>query len=260
MGPGPRSFSNLFRPLASAALASFRKGSGNELVDVNTRPAKMRAAHSSSALAVNVFDHWGDKPDIVLKALALPTGAIAMHFKAQFETGLRGNPPNLDLCIRRADGTLLGIESKFTEWLTPKPQRKEHFKPKYFPAETNVWSAPGLAHCQKLAQLIHDRKVYYRYLDAPQLLKHALGLAGSGRKFELCYLYFDVVGQESGAHHAEILDFVEQICQDFPFRVARYQDVFARLESLASAMDADYIRYIAERYFDKVSPSAEGLL
>lgn len=249
---------NLFRPLSSAALASFRKGSGNELDAVGDRPAKMRATHSSSALAVNVFDHWSEKPDVVLQALSLPTGAVAMHFESQFNTGLRGNPPNLDLCIRWADGTLLGIESKFTEWLTPKSKNKEHFESKYFPSERDLWSVRGMPCCQELARLIHERKVNYRYLDAPQLLKHALGLACSGQKFELCYLYFDVPGRESGAHQTEVLYFAGQVSQDFPFHVARYQDVFSRLSGLASDMDVDYIRYIKERYFDKSSPSPEG--
>ena len=64
---------NLFHQLSETALASFARGSGNELVDAAGRPAKMRALHSSSALAVNVFDYFAPTPDKALHALGLPT-------------------------------------------------------------------------------------------------------------------------------------------------------------------------------------------
>jgi hypothetical protein len=124
---------NLFCPLSRAALQCFEGGSGNELAGVGERPAKMSALHSSSALVVNFFDRWIDQPDVILEALDLPTGGVSMRFESQFATGLRGIPPNLDAAIKWADGTWLGIESKFTEWLTPKPPDKDSFKDKYFP-------------------------------------------------------------------------------------------------------------------------------
>ena len=52
---------NLFRPLKEQSRQAFDKGSGSELRDTPRYPAKMRAAHSSSALAVNVFDSWVGK-------------------------------------------------------------------------------------------------------------------------------------------------------------------------------------------------------
>ena len=42
----------------------FREGDGSEMRDVGTRPAKMRALLSSSALAVNFFDAWRETPKI----------------------------------------------------------------------------------------------------------------------------------------------------------------------------------------------------
>jgi hypothetical protein len=49
---------NLFQQLSTVAKSAFNRGSGSELLDTPTRPAKMKALHSSSALAVNVFDYW----------------------------------------------------------------------------------------------------------------------------------------------------------------------------------------------------------
>lgn len=50
--------SNLLKPMTTKTKSAFERGSGSELKDTPTRPAKMKALHSSSALAVNVFDSW----------------------------------------------------------------------------------------------------------------------------------------------------------------------------------------------------------
>lgn len=239
---------NLRQPLSPCALTCFQKGSGNELVDVGERPAKMRAVHSSSALAVNTFDYWVESPDTALQALGLPAGGVCMKFEAQFETGLGGNPPNLDVSILWADGSVLGVESKFTEWLTPKAPGKELFKPKYFPPGPGLWASRGLVLCQELAQQLQDGSVRYGYLDAAQLLKHALGLACGGKRFELYYLYFDFAGKQHSTHAAEAQDFAARIRADFPFHIATYQDVFKRLQALAP-QHHEYLEYLESRYF-----------
>lgn len=240
---------NLHRPLSDQALASFRKGSGNELEDVEDRAAKMRAAHSSSALVVNVFDYWSGNANRVLRALGLPAGWQSVSFEAQFATGLDGGPANLDVCVERADGSLVGVESKFTEWLTPKPSSKEYFKPKYFPADRGVWENVGLLSAQRLAQDIHARAKHFRYLDAPQLLKHALGLAVSKRTFALFYLYYDCACPEAELHWAEIQDFQRGVGEDFPFHVGTYQQVYKRIREQAADSDAAYLAYLDARYF-----------
>lgn len=224
---------NLHRPLSGRALASFRKGSGNELEDVKNRAAKMRAAHSSSALVVNVFDYWSASADRVLSALGLPAGGQSVSFEAQFATGLDGGPVNLDVCVERADGSLVGVESKFTEWLTPKPSSKEYFKPKYFPAGRGVWESVGLRGAQRLAQDSHARAKHFRHLDAPQLLKHSLGLAVSRRPFGLFYLYYNCAGREADLHRAEIQDFQRCLGEDFTFHFGTYQEVYARIREQA---------------------------
>ncbi len=51
---------NLLQPLNVKSRVAFDSGSGSELRDQPNGPAKMRALHSSSALAVNFFDYWVD--------------------------------------------------------------------------------------------------------------------------------------------------------------------------------------------------------
>lgn len=124
----PSYTANLRKPLSLAAKASFDIGSGSELRDGKTRPAKMRALHSSSALVVNVFDYWCERDTSpLMEALEVGAATEPPHFEAQFPTGLQGVPPNLDVAICLRSGITLAIESKFCEWLTPKSLAKPSF-------------------------------------------------------------------------------------------------------------------------------------
>ncbi|MDY0211739.1 MAG: hypothetical protein RBR06_01890 [Desulfuromonadaceae bacterium] len=145
---------NLFQSMNPETKTSFDQGSGAELVDTARYPAKMRALHSSSALAVNFFDWWvANSNGPLLEALGIQSPAgCRVRFEAQYPTGLPGNPPNLDVTLGLPDGEIIGIESKFTEWLTPKPKSKNQFKGKYFPEDPGVWSLVSLPKCQALAE------------------------------------------------------------------------------------------------------------
>src|SRR5256885_12900805 len=169
---------NLRAAVSTQAKQAFERGDGGELKDTASRPAKMRALYSSSALAVNVFDYWTSRDSAPLgRALELGSEVRSLRFEAQFPTGLDGNPPNLDLAMVLANGTTVGVESKFTEWLHAKSQPREAFKPKHFPDGPGLWHARGLRHSQALAQAIKNREKLFRHFDAAQLLKHPLGLA-----------------------------------------------------------------------------------
>lgn len=104
----------------------------------------MRALHSSSALAVNVFDYWvSEFNHHLLAALDVDDRSnAAIRFEGKYPTGLGGNPPNLDVVLELDNGQVIGIKSKFTEWFTPKTQGKMPFKEKYF--EQGVWSRVDL--------------------------------------------------------------------------------------------------------------------
>jgi len=242
---------NLFRPLSSIAQQGFLNGSGSEHRDGKRRPAKMKALHSSAVLAVNVFDYWTEQsPKPLLESLGLAFTSASLRFEEKFATGLQGIPPNLDVAIELDAGQVIGIESKFTEWLARKSPHNEYFKAKYLPDDSQLWLSKGLAGCQVLANAIGAGTQRFQYLDANQLLKHALGLATQrSRNFQLYYIFFDTAGPESSKHREEIANFKIQIGEDFSFKWSSYQETFSALMHFCSNNHQEYINYLFRRYF-----------
>ena len=216
---------NFSSPYRRDARVAFERGSGSELLDTPTRPAKLKALHSSSALAVNVFDYWTTVDSSPLaRALGIHDPITAISFEAQYPTGLAGTPPNLDVVLTLQSGTCFAIESKFSEWLARKPAGKLAFKEKYFAGGVELWADKKLSECQTLAGPMQAGAVEFEYLDAPQLLKHALGLATQlGAHFSLHYFYYDWPGEESQQHQVEIRAFASQIDAGLAFTASSYQ-------------------------------------
>lgn len=241
---------NLLQPLNEATKIAFDNGSGLELQDTPSYPAKMKALHSSSALAVNFFDHWiGKDTSALTTALELNSKIVTIKFEEQFPTGLPGNPPNLDIVLELANGHIIGIESKFSEWLSKKLGINLPFKPKYFPEGQELWTNKFLPKAQHLAEAISRGKEIFYYLDAPQLLKHALGMATKlDQEFSLFYIYFDWTSDESETHHQEINRFAALIDDSLKFQAMSYQQLFALLEKM-NGTDKSYINYLHTRYF-----------
>ena len=241
---------NLWQPLSSRSRSAFERGAGAEL------SGHMRALHSSSALAVNLFEHWTDRDSTpILAALDIePAGLTAIDFEAQFPTGLRGAQPHLDVAITSGNSFVVAVESKFTEHLKRSARGKSKFPASYFPESGGLWAWNGLPACQALAESLRTeelrgRRQRFEYLDARQLLKHALGLAAQlGREFSLCYLYYDWPGEQREAHRREIGRFNELVGAEIGFRAISYQQVFSRLKESGQA-SADYLDYLGARYF-----------
>lgn len=242
---------NLFQPLNKTTKRAFENGSGSELEDTLSRPAKMKALHSSSALAVNFFDYWVDRDLSVLSAsLGLQSKINSIKFEEQFPTGLIGNPPNLDVVLELQDEKVIGIESKFSEWLTPKSKSVPSFKAKYFSDGQKRWKNLGLPEAQKLAEAIYNGEEIFVYLDAPQLLKHALGMATKlGNRFSLIYIYFDWDSAESALHRQEIDRFAALIDEVLGFKAMSYQKLFSTMNTIGNA-DEQYMSYLSQRYFN----------
>ena len=189
-----------------------------------------------------------------MKALGLKRALSPLRFEAQFPTNLEGSPPNLDLAIELISGVTVGVESKFCEWLTPKPSKKECFKPKYFPRGKFIWKDQGLSGCQELALSIQRGVEKYRYLDAAQLLKHALGLATQlSNRFVLYYLYYDWSCTQSEQHKKELERFTNLLGEELRLHTLTYQELFSRLSSGPDNIDGRYLSYLRKRYFE---PSA----
>lgn len=90
----------------------------------------------------------------------------------------------------------------------------------------------------------------FTHLDAPQLLKHLLGLRrkAAGGKSHLLYLFYEVPGVEGVRHAREIEDFSLAAGGDgIHFSAVSYQDVLLRL---AAERDehAAWVDYMTERY------------
>jgi len=240
---------NLFQPLHPETLAEFQRGDGDEL-GRNGRPGKMQALHSSSALVVNVFDYWRSRSLAwVASALALSSEPSSLRFEAQFHTGLTGNPPNLDLAFVLPDLQSVALESKFTESYA-HANKTEPFKDKYFPVGNGLWRDRGLPRCQQLAGRLHRRELQFRYLNAPQLLKHVLGLAQpSVGRFTLFYLWYAIQSDEARTHREEIKAFADETGSELDFRVLTYQEFFAKALRDLGAEHVAYLSYLGERYF-----------
>ncbi|NWK43345.1 PGN_0703 family putative restriction endonuclease [Ralstonia pickettii] len=252
---------NLQRPLSASALKAFTVGKGSELRDSDRAPAKMRALRSSSALCVNVFDQWSSTDcGSILAALGVDDTAVSIRFEAQYPTKVSlanpiNPPPHLDIAIRLRSGVDVGIESKFTEWLSyrqredRKTAEKQSF-PKYLADGKRLWSDQGLPRCQALVESIHSGVEHFSYLNAPQLLKHALGLGTQcGKEFSLLYLFYNWPCAQAATHSEEIARFASVVGQEIRFRALTYQALFERLCKESAHVDGGYLQYLRQRYF-----------
>jgi hypothetical protein len=168
--------------------AELKEGDGNELA------GKFRAAHSSSALAVNTFARF--KTACSKLSLANWGGCEWFRFEVKCPAGIirkdgRQSPPNLDLLARGAPFVLgdeskcsvLGIESKCTEHLKTR-------NPKFSPAYNDQIKGDDARRKSTWFELMQQIRVTdYCQLDAAQLIKHAFGLAHCFAKCKLTLLY-----------------------------------------------------------------------
>lgn len=248
---------NLCQPLSSAAVLAFQEADGGELEEMPHRPAKMRALLSSAALAVNIFDYWTARERHPLqRALSLAEPITGVTFERRFPTGLRGKSPNLDVVLELAGAPPVAIESKFTEWMTPVNPARPAFRPSYFPDGEGLWQSRGLPACQALAEEIHGGTTAFRHLDAPQLLKHVLGLAAAFEAgFALWYVYYDTPGGEGERHRAEVNCFTERVGAELAFRALSYQELLRTLEQCATVHDSNYLEYLRKRYLAAPEPA-----
>jgi hypothetical protein len=242
---------NLRVPLAPALRAELERGS--ELAARSTAPARIHALASSAALVVNVFGYWRERSLArLIAALGVDSGeGASLTFEEPLPTELPGEPPFTDVALHWPNGDLVAIESKFTEWLVRRPHNKRVFKDKYFPAGagSGVWSAAALPRCQVLAEELQDGRERFKYLNAAQLLKHALGLKKlRQRRTVIVYLYYEWPGREAEVHRTELERVRQRLATEVDLRVLTYQQLFASLRA-APGVDRDYLDYLAERYF-----------
>jgi hypothetical protein len=217
--------------------ADYSEGSGQEW------PLKIRALHSSAALAANTFGRWKRDPARV-KILGL-SGFHSLRLEAKCSTGLKGTPPNLDVVLESSK-TVVGIESKLLEPLTPK---KPRFSPSY--------SLESLPQCEEVwwSLLCEARNWPPSHLDAAQLIKHYLGLRNQyqdGRQIYLVYLFWKPLNAsrfpEYRRHEEEIKQFRSAVSKgsEVQFVAMDYLKLWDSWEQ--DILLVEHARILKERY------------
>jgi hypothetical protein len=215
-----------------AIISDLSAGAGSEL------NGKLRAAHSSAALAVNTFGPWRTDP------ANLQIGGVsrfsALKFEATCPTGLGGTPPHLDLI---AEGELpIAVESKCTEWMEAKAA---HFSASYDKLRSSHGSSPWFEQIQQL----RDQPNRYSFLDAAQLVKHALGLTSmyGSRSVQLVYLYWEPNNAQSWAecrsHRSEAEDLALRVAgSNIRLIPMSYRDLWTEWETVQPPPHLTYLR------------------
>ena len=224
-----------------------RHGRGSEL------DLKFRAAHSSAALAVNVFGPFRDGAT----PFPLPgVGEVNLEqFERTYPTGVPGRiPPHLDASARGTRG-VVAIESKCLEYFTPKAAV---FSPEYQLLE-KFRETPWFAEMGRLRDSPHD----YRALDAAQLVKHAFGLMNSeGRGATLVYLFWEPDDAEShklfALHREEVASFeVRTRNGGLPFIALSYAELWKAWDCSGSDRLREHAARLRLRYGGRLG-SYEG--
>jgi hypothetical protein len=182
--------------------------------------------------------------------------SIGSRLSIQFPTGLRGNPPNLDVALWLHSGEVWGIESKFTEPFGAQ-KRGPAFKDKYFPNGLPIWNGRGLPKCGILAAALRDgghNVPASRCCPTAQARSWASGQsprslhANHPGRFTLCYFYVDHDDSEAELHGSEIAEFAAAVAGDFPFVSLSYTTLLKQLRSRADRDHDAYFAYIPRRY------------
>ena len=230
--------------VSSVTLADFesdlKQGSGNE------DTCKIRAAHSSSALAVNCFGPF--KRHLAILQLCGTEGFTSLHFEKKCPTGLGSTPPNLDVLADHADH-IVAIKSKCTEYLS---SHTAYFSPRY---ETKICDARRESSWFREMQRLIKAPRTYRCLDAAQLIKHAFGLLNCypGRKLTLLYMYWEPLNAVDfpifEEHRSDIAAFSEMIAgSHLDFEAMTYNDLWSSWDETAPQWLSKHLRDLRERY------------
>ena len=253
---------NFFEDLSDDTIRDLKGGDGSEYPTSKDSITKIFATHSSSALVINFFEFWRLRhKDEMAAALKLQSGIKTFSFEQKLSMGMKGRKPNIDMFMILTNGQAVAVESKYTEWMSKKSGKK-HFSDSYFSGKTR-WTDVGLPNCQKLAESIYQGDVSFKYLDAPQLLKHALGLAHMhSNRSQLIYIYYDLVNAELGKkHEKEVIMFKEALDGELSFQSNTYQEFILDLPAEPFIFGQRYIeyrRYLMERYFNFKSGRTEA--
>jgi hypothetical protein len=231
--------------------ADLLQGDGSELRgDGRGRPAKFLATHSSTALAVNVFGPFRPKP--VELPMPWGRGFTTLQFERKCPHGVgNGKPPNLDV-LPEGTNQVVGIESKFMETIG---RHKAEFKPAYdADLRGGRRETPWFYEMQRLMANAET----YRWLNASQLVKHALGLSFSfpGRASTLAYVFWEprnaLQHRLFAEHRAELERFSASVAGGLPqFVWMSYPELWTWWDGLQDA--PEWLRVHVDRLRERYS-------
>ena len=189
------------------------------------RGARIAAPHSSTALAVNMFDWWRGRDLVPLgAALGIPLDRFA-GFEREHRFG-RGRPAQLDVEFMSSAGLPMGVEVKLRE---PYGEVSNGFADRYFETP-GLWD--GLPNLERLARTIRlGGDSTFLTLHAAQLIKHALGLRHSyGHAHTLVYLWHRLAGPVGDTHAREVERFAQTAQSDVTFVAVTVRDILDRFD------------------------------
>ncbi len=246
---------NLFESLTKSTQTQFESGDGGEIYDSANSVAKMKALHSSSAIAVNIFQYWDKKNKVYQVAHACGLcnkgnqAAERIKFEEKFSISkLFQFGPNIDVVIEnnaKGQHKIFAIECKFSE--AYGSYKHNGIDPKYL--KLPIWD--DIPNIFEFAKGISPNDNDYKYLHPAQLIKHILGLKNKygKRAFKLLYLWYDVHGEESCFHRKEIERFSEIVKKDdIKFINISYQKLLSNLAKHYYDGNEKYFNYMLDRY------------
>jgi len=207
--------SNLLLPHVPVELvrAALDNAAGNELGS-----GKLASPESSSALAVNGFGFFLERPELLprfpgLEDLDWPPIKVDIERQMRFPWS-GGRHPWLDAAVETTSN-LIGVESKRFEPF--RDRKKAKLSDAYW---RDVWGDGMDEWCAMRDRLRSDPAAYV-HLDAAQLVKHAFGLSTQAKKLQkkgiLLYLYAEpssgrIISDESfSRHREEISEFTDAV-------------------------------------------------
>ncbi len=237
---------------AEKCLAALRAAAGKELAS-----GKFLSPYSSSALAVNCFGWFIDRPDELplLPGLEIDWPPLSVRVEAEMRFPWAGGKhPWLDAAVETAD-VLVGIEAKRFE---PFRDRKAaDFSDAY---DRDVWGS-GMSPYVKMRDRLRCAPNHYRFLDAAQLVKHALGLVTQARKRGkqaiLFYLYAEpgaldgriIKADDHRRHREEVAEFGASVAgAEVSFHASSYAEWLATW----GANYGEHAQALRDRFHDMV--------
>lgn len=229
---------------------------GNELRE------KFLSPQSSAALAANAFGIFLESPELLMGLPIEHVVGVDLEVPLRFPWS-GGRHPCLDVLLVGAD-TLAGVESKRYEPF--RPHRAVAMSSAY---RRQVWGSEMRGY-EAVRDRLYSSPRAYRYLDAGQLIKHALGLRTAvnrrgpgrypGKRPVLIYLYAEpsewplpaqrsIPPEVHKRHAEEIQTFASTVAKDeVDFCALTYQQLLTRWATSDSHVLQHHVRELRSHF------------